>query len=97
MANKGLKWPFFQTHFGRLRATNDSISGTKWGKIALYYAHRYAKARREGNCSAGGGGDTEAHFPNQPPPSLAAVTGRGVQGGGARPAVPGGGGSTQHL
>ena len=45
----------------------------------------------------GGGGDTEAHFPN-PPPSLAAVTGGGVQGGGARPAVPGGGGvSTQHL
>ena len=32
----------------------------------------------------------EAHFPN-PPPSLAAVTGGGVQGGGARPAVPGGG------
>ena len=39
----------------------------------------------------GGGGDTEAHFPN-PPPSLAAVTGVGVQGGGARPAVLGGGG-----
>ena len=39
----------------------------------------------------GGGGDTEAHFPN-PPPSLAAVTGGGVQGGGARPAGPGGGG-----
>ena len=38
----------------------------------------------------GGGGDTEAHFPN-PPPSFAAVTGGGVQGGGARPAVPGGG------
>ena len=46
---------------------------------------------REENCSAGGGGDTEAHFPN-PLPSLAAVTGGGVQGGGARPAVPGGGG-----
>ena len=24
---------------------------------------------REENCSAGGGGDTEAHFPNPPPPS----------------------------
>ena len=41
------------------------------------------------------GGDTEAHFPN-PPPSLAAVTRGGVQGRGARPAMPGGGGSTQH-
>ena len=38
----------------------------------------------------GGEGDREAHFPN-PPPSLAAVTGGGVQGGGARPAVPRGG------
>ena len=39
---------------------------------------------REENCSAGWGGDTEAHFPNPPPPaSLAAVTGGGVQGGGA--------------
>ena len=51
----------------------------------------YGTIGREGNCSAGGGGDTEAHFPN-PPPSLAAVTGGGVQGGGARPAVRGGGG-----
>ena len=31
-------------------------------------------------------------FPTPAPPSLAAVTGGGVQGGGARPAVPGGGG-----
>ena len=42
------------------------------------------------------GGDTEAHFPN-PPPSLAAVTGWGVQGGGARPAVPGGGGGQPNI
>ena len=50
--------------------------------------------REEKNCSAGGwGGDTEAHFPN-PPPSLLGRRDRrgGVQGGGARPAVPGGAG-----
>ena len=53
-----------------------------WGKIAL-----------------GGGGVTRKPiFPTPRPPSLAAVTGGGVQGRGARPAVPGGGGgSTQHL
>ena len=40
-----------------------------------------------------GGGDTEAHFPNQPPSLLGRRDGRGgFQGGGARPAVPGGGG-----
>ena len=45
----------------------------------------------------GGGGDTEAHFPNPPPASLAAVTGGGVQGGGARPTVPGGGGGQPNI
>ena len=49
------------------------------------------------NIALPGGGDTEAHFPNPPPPLLGRRDGRGVQGGGARPAVPGGGGSTQHL
>ena len=40
----------------------------------------------------GGGGGTEAHFPNPPPSLLGRRDGRGgVQGGGARPAVPGGG------
>ena len=40
----------------------------------------------------GGGGVTRRPiFPTPRPPSLAAVTGGGVQGGGARPAVPGGG------
>ena len=40
----------------------------------------------------GGGGDTEAHFPNPPPSPLGRRDRRGgVQGGGARPAVPGGG------
>ena len=50
--------------------------------------------RQEENCSAGGGGgDTKAHFPNPPPSLLGRRDGRGgVQGGGARPAVPGGGG-----
>ena len=45
----------------------------------------------------GGGVTRKPIFPTPPPPSLAAVTGGGVQGRGARPAVPGGGGSTQHL
>ena len=37
-----------------------------------------AQTGQEENCSAGGGGgDTEAHFPNPPPPSLPAVTGEG--------------------
>ena len=46
---------------------------------------------REENCS-GGGGHGSPFSPNPPPPSLAAVTGGGVQGRGARPGVPGGGG-----
>ena len=45
----------------------------------------------------GGGVARKPIFPNPLPASLAAVTGGGVQGGGARPAVPGGGGSTQHM
>ena len=61
----------------------------------------HSVAGREENCSAGGGGgDTEAHFPN-PPPSL---FGRRDGRGGFRAGVPdlpcrggGGGGSTQHL
>ena len=47
----------------------------------------------------GGGGDTEAHFPN-PPPSLTAMTGGGGSGRGrptCRADGEGGGGSTQHL
>ena len=50
-----------------------------------------AGPRQEENCSAGGGGGIRKPIFPTPPPSLAAVTG-GVQGRGARPAVPGGGG-----
>ena len=55
--------------------------------------------RREENCSApGGGGVTQKpSFPTPAPPSLAAVTGGGVQGRGARPAVPGGGGGQPNI
>ena len=40
----------------------------------------------------GGGVTRRPIFPTPRPPSLAAVTGGGIQGGGARPAGPGGGG-----
>ena len=48
----------------------------------------------------GGGLTRKPIFPTPPPPSLAAVTGGGGSGRGrptCRPAVPGGGGSAQHL
>ena len=56
-------------------------------------------AGREENCSAGGGGgDTEAHFPNPPPPLLGRRDGRGGSGRGCPTCRSGGGGeSTQHL
>ena len=44
----------------------------------------------------GGGGDTEAHFPN-PPPLLGRRDGRGGSGRGCPTCRAGGGGSTQHL
>ena len=46
---------------------------------------------REEICSAGGGGVTRRPISPTPPPSLAAVTGGGVQGRGGRPAVRGAG------
>ena len=61
--------------------------------VQLGFQPFWRLAWREENCSAGGGGVTRRPiFPTPCPRSLAAVTGGGVQGGGARPAVPGGGG-----
>ena len=46
----------------------------------------------------GGGGDTEAHFPNPPPPLLGRRDGRGGSGWGCPTCRSGGGGgATQHL
>ena len=48
---------------------------------------------REENCSAGGGGDMEAHFPNPPPPRLLGRRdGRGGSGRGCPTCRAGGGG-----
>ena len=45
----------------------------------------------------GGGGDTEAHFPNPPSPLLGRRDGTGGSGRGYPTCRAGGGGSTQHL
>ena len=45
----------------------------------------------------GGGGDTEAHFSNPPPPSLATITEGGFKAGAPDLPCRGGGGATQHL
>ena len=65
---------------------------TKPGWITL----RLNRAGRKLLC--GGGGVTRKPIFPTPPASLAAVMGGGVQGGDARPAVPGGGGGpTQRM
>ena len=51
---------------------------------------------REEHCSAGGGGDTEAHFPNPPPPLLGRRDGRGGFRAGV-PDLPCGGGGGPNI
>ena len=54
-----------------------------------------ARAGRKLFCGGGGGGDTEAHFPNPPPRLLGRRDGRGGSGRGCPTCRAGGGGGGQ--
>ena len=80
------------------RNTQKSRSPNAWVTLNELGPGGYTARQGGKKIALQGGGVTRGPIFSTPrPPFLAAMTGGGVQGGGARPAVPGGGGGQPNI